>query len=224
MAYLQDYRVLRYDGRGQGASPKPEGPYRLELLLADLVALLDRLQWPPSAVAGISNGGCVALGLASRHPERVTHLAAADTYAQVTPLLHHKIRSWLVAHQVGGPEHRFDVALPWIWGESMLEANPEMVDFYRQRAASLDDHVVRALLEGALTHDVDLSRISCPVLLAAGEEDLLTTPTMMRAMAAQLKDARFLPVPGGHASLLEYPQIWPETLLPFLNQGGHDVV
>ncbi|PIQ59624.1 MAG: 3-oxoadipate enol-lactonase, partial [Bdellovibrio sp. CG12_big_fil_rev_8_21_14_0_65_39_13] len=36
----RDYRVLSYDGRGQGEGPRPLGPYLLEDLVNDLAHLL----------------------------------------------------------------------------------------------------------------------------------------------------------------------------------------
>ena len=37
------FRVVRYDTRGHGDSPVPDGPYSIDDLADDLVALLDRL-------------------------------------------------------------------------------------------------------------------------------------------------------------------------------------
>ena len=37
------YRVLRYDSRGMGRSAAPTGPYTIEMLAEDAVALLDHL-------------------------------------------------------------------------------------------------------------------------------------------------------------------------------------
>jgi 3-oxoadipate enol-lactonase len=37
------FRVVRYDTRGHGGSPVPDGPYSIDELADDLVALLDRL-------------------------------------------------------------------------------------------------------------------------------------------------------------------------------------
>jgi len=219
MAHLDGFRVLRYDGRGQGRSPKPEGPYRLQLLIEDLVGLLDQTGWPPSAVAGISNGGCIALGLAAQHPERVTGVAAADCYAEVGPLLRLKIQSWLTAHEVGGPTHRFDIATPWIWSEALLTRHPEMVSHYRAKSGDHLDVAVRGLLMGALDHHIDLDAVTAPCLLLVGAEDVLTPPHLMRHMAGTIADAVFTEVRGGHASLLEHPEIWAETIVPFLKRN-----
>jgi len=40
----QRFRVIRYDTRGHGDSPVPLGPYGIDDLADDLVALLDRLE------------------------------------------------------------------------------------------------------------------------------------------------------------------------------------
>ncbi len=218
MPALTDFRVLRYDGRGQGESDCPPGIYDLGVLLDDLEEVLSRNNWPPSFLLGISNGGCVALAFAARHPERVLGVIAADCYARVSPLLRLKINSWLQAHEVGGALHRFDIAAPWIWSDSVLSANPEFVDDYRARAAQLDPRAVRGLLGGALTHHIDLSRIRVPTLYLAGEEDLLTPPFTMQAMQRQTRGSALKIVPGGHASLLEYPHLVGEFAVPFMEE------
>ena len=42
--FAQDFRVVRYDTRGHGASVVTPGPYTFELLGGDVVALLDALR------------------------------------------------------------------------------------------------------------------------------------------------------------------------------------
>ena len=222
MAYLDGYRVLRYDGRGQGSSPSPDGVYDMDCLVSDLERVLEDTAFPAAHYVGISNGGCIALAFAARSPNRVLSLVASDCYDRVTPLLRLKIRSWLLAHETGGPLHRFDIASPWVWSETTLSQNPEALSFYRQKAAEHEDRAVRGLLLGALDHSIDLGPIACETLLLAGEEDLLTPPFAMRSMAGQIPGARFETVPGAHASLLEHPEIFADRILPFL-QGEADV-
>lgn len=221
MPMLEGFRVLRYDGRGQGLSEAPEGIYHLATLLDDCLEILEQTSFPKAHFVGISNGGCLALALAAIHPQKVLKVIAADCYHRVSPLLRHKIQSWLVAHEVGGPAHRFDIATPWIWSNRALSQSAAMITVFREKAASHRDQAVRGLLQGALGHEIDVHSIQAETLLLAGEEDLLTPPFEMKAMAKLIPASTFQTIPGAHASLLEHPQIFADTLVPFLTRGCH---
>ena len=65
------HRVIRYDQRGFGRSPKPDGPYSL---VDDLVGDLDAARLDKAALAGASRGGNIALATAVERPERVSSL------------------------------------------------------------------------------------------------------------------------------------------------------
>jgi pimeloyl-ACP methyl ester carboxylesterase/predicted glycosyltransferase len=67
------FRVVVYDGRGNGLSDRPSTPsaYAAEEFVADGVAVLDAAGVNSACVAGLSMGGFRALLLASAHPERV---------------------------------------------------------------------------------------------------------------------------------------------------------
>jgi 3-oxoadipate enol-lactonase len=67
-----DYRVITYDMRGFGASPRPTSPYRMT---DDALAVLDHLGVASAAVVGFSIGAQIALELAVRAPDRVAALA-----------------------------------------------------------------------------------------------------------------------------------------------------
>ena len=71
-----DFRVVRFDTRGHGRSPVPTGPYSVDDLVDDVVALLDRLGAARASVVGLSLGGMTALRLAAREPHRVDRLAS----------------------------------------------------------------------------------------------------------------------------------------------------
>ena len=66
------HRVIRYDQRGFGRSPMPDGPYSL---VDDLVGVLDAAGADRAALAGASRGGSIALTAAVERPERVSALA-----------------------------------------------------------------------------------------------------------------------------------------------------
>ena len=79
------YRVVTYDTRGHGESPAPAGPYTLDDLVDDLVALLDEVGAERAHVAGLSLGGMTAMRLAAREPQRVDRLALLCTSAKPDP-------------------------------------------------------------------------------------------------------------------------------------------
>lgn len=214
--YLKNkFVVLRYDCRGQGASPKPNSVYRLEDHVLDLEHLLQKLGITNFILVGLSNGGRIALEYARRFktPKAVV---ACDTYDKASPLLKAKLRSWLLAHEESGPLHRFDIATPWIWGEETFRDKEELIMSYRDKAGLTLDHVVKNLILGALETDIDVTEIDCPVLLVAGTEDLLTPVFYHEDMLAKLKHGELVKVKAGHASLLERPTIMEKDILPWI--------
>ncbi|MBD9627431.1 MULTISPECIES: alpha/beta fold hydrolase [Ensifer] len=66
------HRVILIDSRGHGRSTRDRKPYTYELLAADVLAVMDRLDIQKAAFAGWSDGACIALTLASQTPERVS--------------------------------------------------------------------------------------------------------------------------------------------------------
>ncbi len=75
------YRILRYDMRGHGDTIATPGPYSLEMLANDAVALLDELHIDQVHFVGISLGGMVGLTLASTQGYRLQSLTVCDTGA-----------------------------------------------------------------------------------------------------------------------------------------------
>ena len=65
------YRVIRYDQRGYGRSPMPDGPYSV---VADLASVLDAAGADEAALVAASRGGAIALTTAVEQPERVSAL------------------------------------------------------------------------------------------------------------------------------------------------------
>lgn len=68
------YRVIAYDGLGNGASDRPTDPafYGDYDFAEDAVAVLDATDTQEAAIASVSAGALWALALAGRHPERVS--------------------------------------------------------------------------------------------------------------------------------------------------------
>ena len=65
------HRVIRYDQRGFGRSPMPDGPYSV---VDDLLSVLDAAGIDRAALVGCSRGGGIVLTAAVEQPERVSAL------------------------------------------------------------------------------------------------------------------------------------------------------
>lgn len=215
----EEFQILRYDCRGQGKSEKPESIYELNDHVNDLIQVIDEHQLKNENIIliGLSNGGRIVLSYAAKF--KVRAVVALDTYDIVTPMINAKLNSWLQAHLTGGPLHRFDIATPWIWGEEVFNSKSELLLSYREKASSMPSHVVGNLINGALKTDLDLSIIESPVLLIAGEEDLLTPYFNHEKMVKKLKNGYLKKAPGGHASLIERPNIADKIILPWLKEN-----
>lgn len=79
MPALSGRRVIRLDTRGHGASDAPEGPYSIDMLGGDALAILDALNIERADFVGVSQGGMTGMWLASRHPGRIGRLVLANT-------------------------------------------------------------------------------------------------------------------------------------------------
>lgn len=79
IGYLaRHFRVITFDGRGNGRSDRPEGApaYRNEAYASDALAVLDATGTDRAVVVGLSCGVAWSLHLAADHPDRVDGLVA----------------------------------------------------------------------------------------------------------------------------------------------------
>lgn len=81
-ALARDRRVISYTHRGHAGSAHAP-PYTLDVLAADLTALVDGFELPKVHLLGHSMGGAVVLRYALAHPDRLASLVLMDTSAEV---------------------------------------------------------------------------------------------------------------------------------------------
>jgi pimeloyl-ACP methyl ester carboxylesterase/DNA-binding CsgD family transcriptional regulator len=68
------FRVIRYDGRGNGLSQRDISSLGIEEWVRDLEAVVDALDLRTFALYGVSQGAPVAVAYAARHPDRIDRL------------------------------------------------------------------------------------------------------------------------------------------------------
>src|SRR5919109_3282085 len=84
VAALKDrFRVLRYETRGHGQTEAPKGPYTLDQLADDALALLKSLGISRTHWVGLSMGGMIGQTLALKAPEVFLSLSLCDTSSRI---------------------------------------------------------------------------------------------------------------------------------------------
>ncbi|MBJ7465689.1 MAG: 3-oxoadipate enol-lactonase [Mycolicibacterium sp.] len=213
------FRVVRYDTRGHGGSPVPEGPYVIDDLADDLVALLDRLDIAKAHLVGLSLGGMTVMRVAIRNPERVARLALLCTGAQLPPASAWTDRAAMVRAQ-GSAAVAAAVVQRW-FTPTYLDANPGVRNGYEQMIAATPAEGYAACCAAIAELDLreQLSTITAPTLAIAGEDDPATPPAKLAEIVARIPGSRLLTVPqAAHLANAEQPAIITPALIEHLEQ------
>ncbi|AXB44412.1 3-oxoadipate enol-lactonase [Amycolatopsis albispora] len=205
------YRVIRYDHRGHGGSPAPEGPYRIADLGGDVLALLDRLEVEKAHFAGLSLGGMVGMWLGAHASDRLLSLVLCCTSAKLGPpeMWADRIR----AVRAGGTESlASSVVDRWVTPAFPAERRAEL----ERMVASTSDEGYAGCCAAIEVMDLtgELAAITVPTLVISTSEDPATLPPHGRAIADAVPDARFAEVQGAaHLGNVERPGEFSELIL-----------
>lgn len=204
-------RVVRYDIRGHGDSPVVPGPYSIDDLADDVVALLDRLGLVRVHFVGLSLGGMTGMRLAARNPERIDRLVVLCTAPRLEPT-----QGWLDrAHTVraGGTSAVAEAVVARWYTEGFLASEPERVAAAVSTISATPAEGYAGCCEAIAGMDLrpDLASIVAPTLAIAGADDPATPPPHLQLIADSVRDGRCLVVPNS-AHLANDEQ--PETITP----------
>lgn len=213
------FRVVRYDTRGHGDSPVPKGPYVIDDLADDLVALLDRLGIAKAHLVGLSLGGMTVMRVAIRNPERVQRLALLCTGAQLPPASAWTDRAATVRAQ-GSAAVATAVVARW-FTQPFLDAHPDVRAAYERMVAATPAEGYAGCCAAIAELDLreQLSAIAAPTLAIAGADDPATPPAKLEEIVARIPGARLLTVPqAAHLANAEQPDIITPALIEHLEQ------
>ena len=220
------YRVHAIDAFGFGGCELPAGGWGVESM-ADAVAgwVVSQKIPTPLVVCGLSMGGYVALAFARRHADYVRALVLADTRAEPDSDEARAGRdSAIAAVEAHGSVAQVEAMLPKVLGATTRAERPGVVSEFRRTGLSQDKAAVVAGLI-ALRDRPDarpgLAAINVPTLVIVGDEDTLTPPSAAEALAAGVRGAKLVVLPGaGHLSNLETPDAFNAAVLDFLDGLG----
>nr|WP_221442632.1 3-oxoadipate enol-lactonase [Nocardiopsis algeriensis] len=204
-ALSETLRVVCFDHRGHGGSPVPAGPYSMEGLAGDVIALMDRLGVERAHYAGLSLGGMVGQWLALHHPERIDRLALLGATPFSGPPEPWRERAATVRDQ--GPGALADTLLGRWFTPEFAERHPQDMELFRDQITHTPAEGYAGCCAAIEGFDVreDLARVRAPTLVVAGADDPAAPVAGARTIAERIPGAR-LEVLEDAAHLLSWQQ------------------
>lgn len=205
---IEGLRHIVPDLPGFGRSSAPESDMTMETYAQAVLHELDARGIEKAWFAGVSMGGYVCLALARVAPQRMRGLILIDTRETADDAQGKQGRYDSIAKvRHGGIAPVVEAMLPKMLTGS---ASKELVEEVRAiMESSSDKGVIAALRAMAERPDSSalLPKLTVPVLVIVGEEDVITPPSDAQRMAAAIPNAKLVIVKGAaHLSQMEKPE------------------
>ena len=205
-ALEQRFEVVCVEHPGHGGAPV--APVESMRDLASYV--LDQVDAERFSFVGLSLGGAIGMRLALDEPERVEKLVLCCTAAHFGPAF--RERAALVRAE------GLEAVVDGVMGRWFSPPFPD-VRRYREMFLSTDPEAYARCCEALAEFDVRgrLGSVQAPTLCVAGEDDPVTPPAALEAIAAETTGARVATLPRArHLANVERAAEFNAALLEFL--------
>ena len=216
-AFAGRYRVVRYDRRGHGNSGVPKGPYNMEMLARDAIAVMDGLGLKKVNWLGLSMGGMEGMWLGANAPDRIEKLILSNTstyYADKAPW-----RARVENVSKGGSVAAIADTVINAWlTQDFQKNNPA-------ETARMKEMMIATPVEGYLSccaavRDMDhreiIKNITAPTLIIAGSKDMATNVEAAEFIRDRIKGSKLAIVDAAHIANVEQPDAYAKDVLAFL--------
>jgi 3-oxoadipate enol-lactonase len=221
-ALSSNFRVMRYDLRGQGKSEATPGPYSIASLGEDLIALWDAIGVRKSHLVGLGLGGSIAIGVAINHGDRLLSVAPTCCRARMEPdfaVMWHKLYANV---RDNGVESIVEQTAQRWFTDEFKAAHPDVIDKVRAMIRSTTQAGYLGVVDAFLKLDVidEMHRIKVPATFMGGADDKSGGPPhLMAALAAKIPGAKYTPISrAAHIANVQNPEEFSRVLMDFLIQ------
>ena len=210
------FTCITFDNRGVGRSEVPPGPYTIDQMADDAVALIRHLDLGPVAAVGWSLGGSVLQGLLIRNGDLVSKAVILSGFPSYTELQHGWLDCLLALRQSdASPEAQAMFGMAWGFTGKMTVDHAALANMARLGArapypTAFEGFAAQA--HGLRRYDSRplLPTVKTPTLVLVGAEDVLTPVSQSIEMAELIPGAKLQVLPrGSHGMAVEYT---PETV------------
>jgi pimeloyl-ACP methyl ester carboxylesterase len=227
-----DFRLIRYDERGNGLSDWDVKDFSLELMVQDLETVVDAAGLDRFPLLGISQGCAVAISYAVRHPERVTRMVLHGGYAKgwraranPSEIARREAMLTLVREGWGQDNPAFrQIFTSWYIPDGSLEQWRWWNDL--QRISTSPENAARLMIDlGNINVTELLPKVSVPTLVLHSVQDAAVPFSAGRELATSIPGAGFVPLDSRNHLILEQEPAWPRFLgevRSFLRADGNE--
>ncbi|MDR9873802.1 3-oxoadipate enol-lactonase [Pseudomonas allii] len=218
-AFTQHFRVLRFDTRGHGKSLVTSGPYSIEQLGRDVIALLDALDIQRAHFCGLSMGGLIGQWLGINAGERLNRLVVCNTAAKIgTPEVWNPRIEMVLRDGADAMVALRDASIARWFTPDFAAANPH-------QAKQITDMLAATSPEGyaancAAVRDADfreqLALIKVPTLVIAGTDDAVTPPVGSHFIQNHVQGAEYAEFYAAHLSNVQAGAAFSDCVVEFL--------
>ena len=217
-ALTEDFRVLRYDVRGHGASDVAPGDYSMETLGRDVLSLADHVQATQFDYAGVSLGAMTGQWLAINAPQRLRHVVLSNAAAHLPS--HESWSARMELARKDGMAGLLDMVMPRFFSQQYRDLDEPYYHSVRTSFTAMSAQGYAGCC--AAIRDTDfrpqLAGITVPVLVICGSMDAATPPETFGAeLVDGIPNARSVTLPAGHIANIEQPDAFNRAVLDFLS-------
>jgi 3-oxoadipate enol-lactonase len=214
--FTRHFRLVRYDRRGHGQSDVPKGPYSMERLGRDVLAVLDGLGIEKINWCGLSMGGMVGQWLGANAPNRIDKLILCCTACYYPdPTFWIERLKFVRAH--GLPALVGTTMERW-FTKDFRERAPDVIARMTEMFLATDLEGYVGCLEAIrdMDHRPLLPKIKAPTLVIAGRLDPATPLEGNEFIRARIPGAKLAVLEAAHIANVEQPQAYADAVLGFL--------
>lgn len=210
---------LRYDTRGHGKSDVPKGPYTLDQLGRDAIAILDALNIERVVFCGLSLGGLTGQWIAANSHERLSGLVLANTAANFPPAALWQDRALSV--RTGGMAPMVAPTIERWFTKSFRDRSASRVIEFEEMIRATPAEGYASCCDVLAVSDLKphLSDIRCPVLVVCGAHDPSTPPARGQEIVNGISNARLVTLEAAHISAVEAADAFAAELEKFVLQA-----
>ena len=209
-SFAEAFHVYLVEHRGHGRTHNPAGFLTFEQIGDDIATFAEQLQLGPVHLAGISDGGVVALDCAIRWPESTRTITVLGA--------NYCVHGGILKVAASLDPDALEQAAPEAAAEfGRRHDRGKYVGYWKDLLRQI---IANNSANPAWTPD-DLQSITCPTLLIAGENDPFATTEQMMTMKRAIPHAEWLILNNaGHPVHFELPDIVGPRILDFLSRSA----